>query len=73
MDVKETQPVASAWDFIWNAVTEDKREKQLFAKSMLVDEMGPSIEAPYEVDDMYVAEAAVKVSYVLLPRERKPS
>lgn len=62
LDVKETQPITSAWDFMWNAVTEDRREKQLFSKSMLVDEVNPSVEALYETDEMYVTEAAVKVS-----------
>lgn len=46
---------------MWNAVTEDRREKQLFSKSMLVDEINPSIEALYEADEMYVTETAVKV------------
>jgi len=46
---------------MWNAVTEDKREKQLFSKSMLVDEINPSVEALYETDEMYVTETAVKV------------
>lgn len=46
---------------MWNAVTEDRREKQLFSKSMLVDEINPSVEAIYEADEMYVAETAVKV------------
>jgi hypothetical protein len=49
---------------MWNAVTEDRREKQLFAKSMLVDEVNPSIETLYEAEGMYVTEAAVKVRYV---------
>ena len=62
LDVKETQPVTPAWDFMWNAVTEDRREKQLFSKSMLVDEINPSIEALYETEEMYVTETAVKVS-----------
>ena len=61
LDVKETQPTTPAWDFMWNAVTEDRREKQLFSKSMLVDEINPSVEAPYEADEMYVTESAVKV------------
>jgi len=46
---------------MWNAVTEDRREKQLLSKSMLVDEINPSIEALYEADEMYVTETAVKV------------
>jgi len=46
---------------MWNTVTEDKREKLLFSKSLLVDEVSPSVEAPYEADEMYVAETAVKV------------
>lgn len=62
LDVKESQPTTSAWDFMWNAVTEDRREKQLFSKSMLVDEINPSAEALYETDEMYVTEATVKVS-----------
>jgi len=61
LDVKETQPVTPAWDYMWNTVTEDKREKLLFSKSLLVDEVGPSVEALYDVDEMYVAETAVKV------------
>ena len=61
LDITETKPVTSAWDFMWNAVTEDKREKQLFSKSMLVDEINPSVEALYETDEMYVTETAVKV------------
>ena len=61
LDVKEAQPVTSAWDFMWNSVTEDRREKQLFSKSMLVDEVNPPVEALYEADDMYVTETAVKV------------
>ena len=72
LDVKETQPVASAWDFMWNAVTEDKREKQLLARSILVDEINLSAGAPYESDEMYVAEAAVKVRRVWRPRECNP-
>ena len=61
LDVRETQPVTSAWDFMWNAVTEDKREKQLLAKSMLLDEVVPSVKALHETEEMYVAETAVKV------------
>lgn len=61
LDVKETQPVTSAWDFMWNTVTEDRREKLLFSKPMLVDEVNPSVEAFYEAGEMYVADAAVKV------------
>lgn len=61
LDVKETQPVTPAWDFMWNAVTEDRREKQLFSKSMLVDEINPSVGALYEADEMYITESAVKV------------
>jgi len=61
LDVKETQPVIPAWDFMWNTVTEDKREKLLFSKSLLVDEVNPSVEALYETEEMYVAETAVKV------------
>ena len=45
-------------------MTEDRREKQLFSKSMLVDEINPSVEALYETDEMYVAEAAVKASVI---------
>lgn len=72
LDIKEIQPVTSAWDSMWSAVTEDRREKLLFAKSMLVDEMNPAVEALYEADDMYVTEAAVKVSRALPPHERQP-
>ena len=61
LDVKETQSIAPAWDFMWNAVTEDKREKQLFSKSLLVDEVNPPVEALYGTDGMYVTETAVKV------------
>ena len=61
LDVKETQPVTPAWDFMWNTVTEDRREKLLFSKSLLVDEVSPSFEALYEAEEMFVAEAAVKV------------
>ena len=61
MDITETQPVAPAWDFMWNAITEDKREKQLFSGSMLVDETNPSVEALYEADEMHITESAVKV------------
>ena len=61
LDVKEIQPATPAWDFMWNAVTEDRREKQLFSKSMLVDDINPSVEALYETDEMYVTETAVKV------------
>ena len=61
LDIRETQSATSAWDFMWNAVTEDRREKQLFSKSMLVDEINPSVEAFYETDGMYVVETAVKV------------
>jgi hypothetical protein len=46
---------------MWNAVTEDRREKQLLSKSLLVDEVNPSVEALYEADEMYVTETAVKV------------
>ena len=63
LDITEAQPVTSAWDFMWNAVTEDRREKQLFAKSMLVDEVNPAVEVLYEADEMYVAETAVKVGF----------
>jgi hypothetical protein len=69
LDVKETQPITPAWDFMWNSVTEDKREKQLFMKSMLVHEVNPCIEAPYKADGMYVAEAAVKVRCARLMEE----
>lgn len=71
LDVKETQPVTPAWDFMWNAVTEDKREKLLFSKSLLVDEVSPSIEGLYEADEMYVAETAVKVC-AQSQRKREP-
>jgi hypothetical protein len=57
---------------MWNAVTEDKREKQLLAKSMLADEINPTVEALYESDEMYVAEAAVKVRHDRLPRKCEP-
>lgn len=66
LDIKETQPTTSAWDFVWNAITEDKREKQLFARSMLVDDVNPAVEDLYETEDMYVTETAVKVCCVLL-------
>jgi hypothetical protein len=46
---------------MWNAVTEDRREKQLFSKSLLVDEVNPSVEALYKAEEMYVTESAVKV------------
>ena len=46
---------------MWNTVTEDKREKLLFSKSLLVDEVSPSVEVLYKADGMYVTEAAVKV------------
>jgi oxalate---CoA ligase len=72
LDIKETQPATSAWDFMWNAVTEDRREKQLFAKSMLVDEVNPAIEVLYETDEMYITEAAVKVRRALPLHEREP-
>ena len=42
-------------------MTEDRREKLLFSKSLLVDEVNPSVEALYEADELYIAEAAVKV------------
>ena len=54
---------------MWNSVTEDKREKHLLMKSMLVDETNPCIEAPYETEEMYVAEAAVKVRCARLMEE----
>lgn len=72
LDIKETQPVVSAWDFMWNAVTEDRREKQLFAKSMLVDEVNPAVEALYETDELYVTETAVQVRCAFLLHKRNP-
>lgn len=72
LDIKETQPVTSAWDFMWNAVTEDRREKQLLSKSILVDEINPAVEALYETDEMYVTETAVKVCCALSLHKHKP-
>ena len=72
LDIRETQPAASVWEFMWNAVTEDKREKQLFGKSMLVDEIIPSVETPYDTEEMYVAETAVKVCRAWSVRKCEP-
>jgi len=58
---------------MWNSVTEDRREKLLFSKSMLVDEVNPSVETLYKAGEMYIVETAVKVRASVVVQARAPS
>lgn len=61
-EVVEKVPSAPQWDFMWSVVAEEAREKQ-FAHRAITEEVGDMPPAPaYELDWLYVADAAVKVS-----------
>ena len=62
-EVVEKVPIAPQWDFMWSVVAEEAREKQ-FAHRAITAEVGDMPPAPaYESDWLYVADAAVKVSF----------
>ncbi|KAG6885704.1 hypothetical protein C0993_010876 [Termitomyces sp. T159_Od127] len=61
-DIVESTPNAPSWDFVWNAVVEEGREKQMLRQPFLrtSEEMPPVIEAPSEA--VSLAESALKVT-----------
>lgn len=61
-DIVESTPNAPYWDFVWNAVVEEGREKQMLRQPFLKtpEEMPPVAEVPPEA--VSLAESALKVS-----------
>jgi len=61
-DIVQPEKVAPDWDFMWNALIEEGREKKL-KKAVLSrsPEEFPAVPYP-ETDEMILAEAIVKVS-----------
>lgn len=68
-EVIEKSTAAPPWDFVWNATTEEGREKQMFSQAFVIDEETVVPEPIYDVDSFYVAEAAVKVSLLVCLQE----
>lgn len=62
-DVVETIPTAPAWDFMWNAVVEEGREKRMMRQSFTkkIEEM-PAI-GELSPEHISLAESAMKVPY----------
>lgn len=60
-EVIEREPVAPEWDYIWNTVIEEGREKKLKRQSF---SRSPQGFLPYssDADEIAIAESAVKVS-----------
>ena len=60
-EVVEREPVAPEWDYIWNTVIEEGREKKLKRQSF---SRSPQGFLPYNSnpDEILIAESAVKVS-----------
>lgn len=60
-DVIETAPTVPAWDFMWNAVVEEGREKRMMRQPFTteIEEMPPTGDTPSE--QLYLAESAMKV------------
>lgn len=62
-DVIEKTIVSPPWDFMWNSITEEGREKQMFSQAFVVDDDAVLPTPIYDSDSLYIAEAAVKVSF----------
>ena len=61
--VVEEAPTAPQWDFVWNAVVEEGREKRLLSQC-LTTEIEDMPHHNQEADDIALAEAALKVGQV---------
>lgn len=61
MDVIEKSLTAPTWDFVWSGGAEEGREKQLAQHPFLNDLSEIPIAADHSVEELYVADAAVKV------------
>ena len=70
-EVAEKVSNAPQCDFMWSVVAEEAREKQ-FAHRAITAEVGDMPPAPtYELDWLYVADAAVKVSFFATPWDKR--
>ena len=61
-DIIEKGPVAPPWDFVWSAITEEGREKQMFSQALVVNDERLFSSSTYDEDRFYVADATVKAS-----------
>ncbi|KAF8167796.1 hypothetical protein B0H34DRAFT_644725 [Crassisporium funariophilum] len=71
-DIVEAESTAPEWDFMWNAVVEEGREKKM--KRLSISRC-PKDSPPYrfpETDDMIIAEAALKMALGTPPESYKP-
>ncbi|KAF9821815.1 hypothetical protein IEO21_00245 [Rhodonia placenta] len=62
MDVIEKPLTAPTWDFVWSGGAEEGREKQLAQHPFLNDLSEIPIAADHFVEELYVADAAVKMA-----------
>lgn len=68
-NVVEDIPTTTTWDFVWNAVVEEGREKRL-QRLPFTQELDPlPPQKSYSTDQILIAEAALKVRYVGLDME----
>ena len=59
--VIEETPTAPPWDFVWNAVVEEGREKRLLGQAFIANmNMEPALQL-IESEQFLLAEAALKV------------
>lgn len=59
--VSEEAQMTPAWDFVWNAIVEEGREKRLLSQCFTVEMGGTPDQYCVEADDGVLAEAALKV------------
>lgn len=61
-EIVEKPVTAPTWDFMWTVASEEAREKQFLYQALLTDmsELPPT--RTHSLEDIHVAEAAVKVS-----------
>jgi hypothetical protein len=69
---EETQ-TAPTWDFVWNAIVEEGREKRLLSQCFTIEMAPISCQNYDEADACVLAEAALKVRTIMLWRTRRPA
>lgn len=60
--ISEEAQTAPAWDFVWNAIVEEGREKRLLSQCFTTATTSTTYQPPLETDESILAEAALKVS-----------
>jgi oxalate---CoA ligase len=59
--VSEEAQTAPPWDFVWNAIVEEGREKRLLSQCFTTEVPSVSYQHHQETDEGILAEAALKV------------